>query len=211
MSNSNINESRNDRSHTNLSQDVQNETNDISQPRSQESDIHQLPDQTGGLGSNTPVLSSNQGENWQEEITEDHRGNWQQPSYSQFDESRNGDEAEMDTNWQESPVNDWPQETPGNVDREQGHPQEAQGVWHEDGSREAVESWSEGPSDPPRTRRAIPIRRFSRFHPPEDDNVYSMELRELLSRYVELLQFAFSSRYVEFACAIYITCSFLIL
>ncbi|KAJ4720687.1 RING/U-box superfamily protein [Melia azedarach] len=182
LSNSNINESRNDRSHTNLSQDVQNETNDISQPRSQESDIHQLPDQTGGLGSNTPVLSSNQGENWQEEITEDHRGNWQQPSYSQFDESRNGDEAEMDTNWQESPVNDWPQETPGNVDREQGHPQEAQGVWHEDGSREAVESWSEGPSDPPRTRRAIPIRRFSRFHPPEDDNVYSMELRELLSR-----------------------------
>ncbi|KAH9768626.1 RING-type domain-containing protein [Citrus sinensis] len=180
-SNNNISESRNERIQTSLSQDAQNETNEILQPRSEESEIHRLPDQASGLGSNTAVGIANQGGNWEEEISEDNRGNWQQ-QYSQFDESRNGDEAEMDTNWQESPVNDWPQETPGNVDREQHHPQEAQGVWRDDGSREAVQRWSEGPSGPARTRRAFPVRRFSRFHPPDDDNVYSMELRELLSR-----------------------------
>lgn len=180
-SNNNISESRNERIQTSLSQDAQNEANEILQPRSEESDIHRLPDQASGLGSNTAVGIANQGGNWEEEISEDNRGNWQQ-QYSQFDESRNGDEAEMDTNWQESPVNDWPQETPGHVDREQRHPQEAQGVWRDDGSREAVQRWSEGPSGPARTRRAFPVRRFSRFHPPDDDNVYSMELRELLSR-----------------------------
>ncbi|KAA8534476.1 hypothetical protein F0562_031993 [Nyssa sinensis] len=184
-SNNNTTDSRNDRAHTNVPQEVQHENHEQSQSRSQESDIHRLSDHPGNLESNTAVESSNrqaianQEGDWQERVTAE-RVNWQQPTYDEFSEWRDGN-SEMDGTWQENAVNDWPQEAPGN-EGGGGHPQETHEVWHEDGSRETVESWSEVPSDPPRMRRFIPVRRANRFHPPDDDNVYSMELRELLSR-----------------------------
>lgn len=189
-SNNNIGDSRNDRTQTNASQDVQHENHEQPQFRSPDSDGNQLPDQMGSLETNRAVENitwqetSNQTGDWQEQIPEDERGNWQQTTYGQFNGWRDGNIEDMDANWQDNSVNDWPQETSRNVNGEEGHPQGAQGVWHEDGSRESVENWSEGPSAPPRNRRAVPVRRFNRFHPPDDDNVYSMELRELLSRYL---------------------------
>ncbi|KAE7997113.1 hypothetical protein FH972_001773 [Carpinus fangiana] len=187
-SNNNISDSRTDRTQTNASLDVQHENHEQPQFRSPESDGDQLPDQMGSLETNRAVdnitwqETSNQGGDWQEQIPEDERGNWQQTTYDQFNGWRDGNIEDMDANWQDNSVNDWPPETSRNVNGEEGHPQGAQGVWHEDGSRESVENWSEGPSVPPRNRRAVPVRRFNRFHPPDDDNVYSMELRELLSR-----------------------------
>lgn len=186
--NTNSNDSS-DQTHTNASQDLELENNEQSQRRNQDNDINQLPDNTGNLERITDVEriswqgTANQGGNWQESITEVERGNWQQTTYGQFNEWRGGNNEDMDGNWHDNSVNSWPQETPRNVDREEGRPQEAQRVWHGDGTREAVENWSEGPSGPPRNRRSVPFRRFNRFHPPDDDNVYSMELRELLSRY----------------------------
>ncbi|EEF28302.1 conserved hypothetical protein [Ricinus communis] len=176
----------NDWSQISTSENVQHENNE--QPRSQEIDIHRLSDQTDSIENNTTVNhmnwqeNGNQGEGWQGQITNDEEQNWQQQNYSQFNEWRNGDAEPMDGNWQENSANHWPQEAAGNVHSEQRRLQEAQEVWRENPSQGAVENWTEGPSDPPRTRRAVPVRRINRFHPPDDDNVYSMELRELLSR-----------------------------
>ncbi|KAF3434113.1 hypothetical protein FNV43_RR25216 [Rhamnella rubrinervis] len=185
--NTNSNDSS-DQTHINDSHDVQLENNEQSQPRNQDGDINQLPDHTGNLERITDVErinwqgTANRGGNWQESITEDERRNWQQTTYGQFNEWRGGNNEDIDGNWHDNAVNNWPQETPRNINREEGRPREAQRVWHGDGAREGVETWSEGPSGPPRNRRSVPFRRFNRFHPPDDDNVYSMELRELLSR-----------------------------
>ncbi|KAF7811653.1 protein neuralized [Senna tora] len=160
-SNGNISETRSDLNQTNNSIDSQHENYEQGQIRSLDIDVQQLADQTGNFDSSNSESwqeTGNQGGNWQEQITEDDRGNWQRA------------------------VSDWPQDTPRNVEGEDTHPREAQGIWHEDNSREAAGNWSEEPSGPPRNRRGAPVRRFNRFHPPDDENVYSMELRELLSR-----------------------------
>ncbi|KAF8397768.1 hypothetical protein HHK36_016690 [Tetracentron sinense] len=188
LSNNNINGSRSEQAQTNTLQEVLNENHDQSQPRSQESDINQLSDQTGDEEDTAAVESivwqepPTQGGDWQEQVTEGERRDWQQTTNVEFNEWRDGTGEDMGRNWQENTANNWPQETPGNEIGENDHLQEAHEVWHGDGSQEDVENWSEGTSDHLRTRRAVPIRRVNRFHPPDDDNVYSMELRELLSR-----------------------------
>ncbi|KAE8679443.1 hypothetical protein F3Y22_tig00111402pilonHSYRG01469 [Hibiscus syriacus] len=172
---------------SNTFQDAQSDENGHTQSRSSESDVTRS--QTGDMVSNNMAVESiswqgnaNQGGNWQEPTTNGEQASWPQPTYAQFNEWREGNAEELDTNWQEGSVSEFRQENSGNVNGEESHLQGGHRVWHEDGSQEAVDNWSEGPSDPPRARRAIPARRFNRFHPPEDDNVYSMELRELLSR-----------------------------
>ncbi|KAM1048914.1 hypothetical protein ACFX2C_028076 [Malus domestica] len=186
--NGNINDFRSEYTQTSASQDVQQENNDQLQPGSQATDINQLPDQTGSLESNTTdelldwQETSNQGGNWQEPVAENDTRNWQQPTFGQLNEWRDGNSEDTAENWQGNSVDNWPEETTRNVDGEADHRQEARRIWHENGTREAVGNWAGGPSGPVRNRRSVPIRRFNRFHPPDDDNVYSMELRELLSR-----------------------------
>ncbi|CAK9161159.1 unnamed protein product [Ilex paraguariensis] len=168
-------------------QEVQHESYEQSQPRRQESDTHQMSASIGNLENSVVVqgiarqATANEGGDWQEQDIEGERGNLHLSTYSELNESRDGTAEDINGNWQENSVNDWPQATPG-TDEGGSHLQETHGAWHEDGSREAVDNWSEGPSDPPRMHRSIPVRRVNRFHPPDDDNVYSMELRELLSR-----------------------------
>ncbi|KAK6933464.1 hypothetical protein RJ641_036358, partial [Dillenia turbinata] len=183
----NITEYRNDQIQMNAPQDVQNESHEQSLSGTQEHDGRQSRDHVEDQESNRAVEgmgwqeTANRGGDWQEEVAEDDRANWEPPNYDDFNRWRGGAAEDINTNWQENTGNDWREETSQNevVDRQT---QEVHEVWPEDGSREAVENWSEAPSDPPRVRRSVPFRRFNRFHPPDDDNVYSMELRELLSR-----------------------------
>ncbi|KAE8683237.1 hypothetical protein F3Y22_tig00111213pilonHSYRG00547 [Hibiscus syriacus] len=183
-----INDSRNELPQTNMSPDVQGENNEFARFRSLESGIMELPNQTGDMVSNMALESiswqenANQGGNWREPAANDGGGNLQQPTYHQFNQWREGDTEVMDTNWQGSSVSEHRQDNPGNENRELNHQEEAQRDWHVDRSQEAVDTWSEGPSYPRRARRTIPVRRLNRFLPPEDDNLYGMELRELLSR-----------------------------
>nr|KYP60670.1 Protein neuralized [Cajanus cajan] len=173
-SNSNASETRGNENQANSLVDGQQENYEQEQIRSLETDVHQLaPNRTGTLESRASESiswqeASNQGGNWQEQIAEERGGNWQQSPFNQIRDGR--------------AVSNWPQEPPRNLAGEDPHPREAQRIWHEDNTRETVGNWSEGPSGASRNRRGVPFRRFNRFHPPDDDNVYSMELRELLSR-----------------------------
>ncbi|KAL4290380.1 hypothetical protein GQ457_14G022190 [Hibiscus cannabinus] len=181
-----INDSRNELPQTNMSPDVQGENEHAL--GSLESGITELPNHTGDTVSNMAVESiswqenANQGGNWREPAANDERGNLQQPTYAQFNQWREDNAEVMNTNWQEGSVSEHRQDNPGNENREMSLQEEVQRDWRVDHSQEADDTWSEGPSYPPRSRRSIPVRRLNRFHPPEDDNVYGMELRELLSR-----------------------------
>ena len=163
-SNGNISETS-DLNEVNNTINAQQENHEQGQLRSLETNVHQLPDQRETLESSTTETISwqetnNRDGNWREQNTGG-AGNWQQRTYD--------------------PLNQLRDETSRNVERENANPREVQGMWHEGGLRETA--GSEGPSASARNRRSVPFRRFNRFHPPDDDNVYSMELRELLSRY----------------------------
>lgn len=178
-----------DGAQTNASDEVRSENSELSPPRAQVIDTGGLPDQTRNSISDISVEEDDQREttnqegNWEGQDI-GRRRNWQESDEAHFNDWRGSNAEVMDGNWQGSSGNGGPDESLEDVVGEQGLLQEAQGVWHEAGTREAVGNWAERPSDLQRTRRTFPVRRYNRFHPPDDDNVYSMELRELLSRYL---------------------------
>lgn len=153
-----------------------------SQLRSENSDDHQniQTDTTPGFESSF----ENSGFDWQESVTqgvtsehETREREWQQLTSDWHDDA--GEESE--TNWDENINHEWTNVIAEDHDVDDDtHLQEAE-QWHENQSNETLEMW-EGPSEPSGEQHNVPTRRVNRFIPPEDDNVYSMELRELLSR-----------------------------
>lgn len=121
-----------------------------------------------------------QAENLQEEEPEQERGFWRQPfeeGSGQWQEE-NGEQSGGD--WRENVEQAWARETPQDDGGEDDHLQEVHEEWRDDESHDTVENWQEDRLEPL-------TRRVNEFIPPDDDNVYSMELRELLSRYLLLL------------------------
>ncbi|XP_014497968.1 uncharacterized protein LOC106759346 isoform X1 [Vigna radiata var. radiata] len=105
-------------------------------------------------------------EHQEEVIIENDRSDWHQS---------------VDVHQLSNTTNEWPQNIMGSEDGENSRmqEQEAPEAWQEDGGfQEAVEIWLGGPSD----NEVAPVGRIHGFYFPEDDNVYSVELRELLSR-----------------------------
>lgn len=112
-----------------------------------------------------------------EEAFENEGSDWYQNNI----EWRNSAEENADGNQISNTGNEWPENTLGNADGENSHLQESHEAWQEDGGfQEAVENWLGGPSD----HENAPVGRIRGFYFPEDDNVYSVELRELLNRCV---------------------------
>ncbi|XP_057729374.1 uncharacterized protein LOC130944840 [Arachis stenosperma] len=110
----------------------------------------------------------------EEAISENEGSDWHQTSI-EWSSTEDG----VDNNQLGGSSNELPQNTFGNEDGENSRLQEGPEVWQEDsGFQEAVEIWLGGPSD----HEAAPVGRIHGFYFPEDDNVYSVELRELLSR-----------------------------
>ncbi|KAL0303492.1 UNVERIFIED_CONTAM: hypothetical protein Sradi_6217300 [Sesamum radiatum] len=170
--------SRSDQSNATASQGVQHENDEIGDHQS----LVRGGNLDGSRGIQNQFVSPDLGSDWRGQVIEVERANLEQSAHSESNEWTDSTAEDTDRNWPENAVYGRPSEEFAAENQEQRQLQDAREAWHDLGSREAVGNWSEEPSDPPRMMRSIPSRRVARFHPPDDDNVYSMELRELLSR-----------------------------
>ncbi|CAK7332127.1 unnamed protein product [Dovyalis caffra] len=108
-------------------------------------------------------------EQWQDQILES-EGQHSFGGSLASGEWGDGVQDNIDGHQHETAANEWLE----NEDREG-----ASEVWHEDsGFQEAVQNWLTEPSN----QEDVSVGRIDPFYFPDDDNVYSMELRELLSR-----------------------------
>ncbi|GMP98900.1 hypothetical protein CsSME_00046607 [Camellia sinensis var. sinensis] len=154
------------------------------EPSGEECDVHGSSIYADGYENNTTegIQRSHtfpgQGE-WQESITDTEDSDWQQLDNAEFSGWRDGTAEGTDGNWRESDVNHWYQETSGSEGDEHQHLQQLHEEWHDNGQQDdAMDNLLEGSS----AWEADPVRRFDTFSFRDDDNVYSTEIRELLSR-----------------------------
>lgn len=112
---------------------------------------------------------------WQESAPDHEEGGWQQQS-----NVVSGNEESLSGTWQEGGDNNHQNQERFNNDSEEPPPHslEPQDDWHRNDLQEASDSWLDVPSG----EDVGSIGRVDTFYFPDDDNVYSMELRELLSR-----------------------------
>jgi hypothetical protein len=108
---------------------------------------------------------------------------WQPSLDDSLDRWPNETAEDAERNWEDN-AEELHSETMEDDAREHDHLQDEHDEWHDDESH-GTENWQDDFQDSPLDMGPIP-RTENRFIPPDDDNVYSMELRELLSRYIDL-------------------------
>ncbi|CBI17120.3 unnamed protein product, partial [Vitis vinifera] len=180
LSDSDIDGYGHDQNQANSSLEVLDEIHDQSEQSQIISDIH---DTTNVLEGNSfedinQQESTAQVQEWQEQVLENEDRGWQQSDGVGSIEVRSGNAEDSEGNWQENSQEILRNEASGSEGGEHGFQEEAHDSWHEVSSQEVAENWLEGPSD----QEAVMVGRVDRFYFPDDDNVYNMELRELLSR-----------------------------
>ncbi|CAN7107392.1 unnamed protein product [Brassica rapa subsp. narinosa] len=179
----NINTSRINRTiAANTTEDSQRINERLSSSR-QGNDTPLLPNDLGRSGSNRTTADRN----WEEHTSQesvcpevfrtDESRNLLEATLSQLSERDNGNAV---INEQENSVDDLHQDGTGNSDATVLI--EDQSVWPADNTRQSDGNWPETRFGALRSRRVVPMRRVNRLHLPNDDNVYNIELRELLSR-----------------------------
>ncbi|KAK8969548.1 hypothetical protein KSP40_PGU007886 [Platanthera guangdongensis] len=180
------NEQRNDEQQSNPMLEHPSLNPEHSQTATENYQTHQTEMHSTAEGENLETVDNMdsqpfmaEGDNWQEQSAQPMSDGRQEAAEAELNVWRNGTGEESEDGWREPMDQEWIAGTPEDVDGE-GPVLETRD-WHEDDSHGTIGNWEDEPSDPPRDQRSISAR-VNRFIPPDDDNLYSLELRELLSR-----------------------------
>lgn len=119
-------------------------------------------------------------EQWRESVTDNEDNGSQQLDNIEISGWRDDDAEGTEANWSEGTANHGYQDMLGTEGEELDHMQDLNEQWNESGLQETVDDLLEVPS----SRQATPVGRLeNNSYFPDDDNLHSSDIRELLSRF----------------------------